>query len=123
MSWIGFPGNACADEVFILNAMQATLEKKYSRAKNQYVRMISDRSHDTEDWSDDAENSALHHKNKLHNTIFSNRKTVILNVYNISNYNYLLLCYWSNKQPWSAYETSFKNSSSFDDFAINAHFS
>jgi len=43
--------------------------------------MISDRSHDTEDWSNDAENSALHHRNKLHK-IFSNRKTVILNVYN-----------------------------------------
>ncbi len=28
--------------------------------------MISEGSRDTEDWSNDAENSALHHKNKLH---------------------------------------------------------
>ncbi len=28
--------------------------------------MISKESRDTEDWSNDAENSALHHKNKLH---------------------------------------------------------
>jgi len=28
--------------------------------------MISDGSCDTEDWSNDAENSALHHRNKLH---------------------------------------------------------
>ncbi len=28
--------------------------------------MISGGSCDTEDWSNDAENSALHHRNKLH---------------------------------------------------------
>ncbi len=28
--------------------------------------MISGGSCDTEDWSDDAENSALHHRNQLH---------------------------------------------------------
>ncbi len=32
---------------------------------NQHIRMISERSCDTEDWSNDAENSALHHRNKL----------------------------------------------------------
>jgi len=31
-------------------------------ASNQLIRMISD----TEDWSNDADNSALHHNNKLH---------------------------------------------------------
>ncbi len=30
--------------------------------------MISEGSCDTEDWSNDAENSALHHRNKLHFT-------------------------------------------------------
>ncbi len=29
---------------------------------------------DTEDWSNDAENSALHHRNKLHLKIYSDRK-------------------------------------------------
>ncbi len=33
---------------------------------NQNIRMISEGSCDTEDWSNDAENSALHHRNKLH---------------------------------------------------------
>ncbi len=28
--------------------------------------MISEGSYDTEDWSNDAENSALHHMNKFH---------------------------------------------------------
>ncbi len=28
--------------------------------------MISEGSCDTEDWSNDAENAALHHRNKLH---------------------------------------------------------
>ncbi len=33
---------------------------------NQYIRMISGRSCDNEDTSNDAENSALHHRNKLY---------------------------------------------------------
>ncbi len=36
--------------------------------------MISEESSDTEDWSNDAENSALHHRNKLHFKIYLNRK-------------------------------------------------
>jgi len=39
------------------------------------------------DWSNDAENSALHHRNKLH----LNKKTVILNCNNISQY-YCFYC-------------------------------
>ncbi len=31
----------------------------------QQIRMIFEGSCDTEDWSNDAENSALHHKNKF----------------------------------------------------------
>ncbi len=50
------------------------------------------RSHDTEDWSNDAENSALHHRNKLHFTIYSQRKLIL-------NYNNILqfYCTLSNK--------------------------
>ncbi len=32
------------------------------------------RSCDTEDWSNDAENTALHHRNKLHFTLYLNKK-------------------------------------------------
>ncbi len=32
---------------------------------NQHIRMISEGSCDTEDWSNDAKNSALRHRNKL----------------------------------------------------------
>ncbi len=35
-------------------------------ANHHYIRMISEGSCDTEDWSIDAEKSALHHRNKLH---------------------------------------------------------
>ncbi len=45
-----------------------------SWAANQYISMISGGSCDTEDWSNDAENSALHLRNKLHLRIYSNRK-------------------------------------------------
>jgi len=34
-------------------------------AKNWHIRMISEGSCDTGDWSKDAGNSALHHRNKL----------------------------------------------------------
>ncbi len=37
-------------------------------------RMISEGSCDTEDWSYNAENSALDHRNKLHFKIYSHRK-------------------------------------------------
>ncbi len=40
--------------------------------------MISEGSCDTEDWSNDAsENSALHHRNKLHFTIYYNRQQLL----------------------------------------------
>ncbi len=45
-----------------------------SWAANQYIRMISEGSCDTEDWSNDAINSALHHNNKLQFTIYYNWK-------------------------------------------------
>ncbi len=32
---------------------------------------------DTEDWSNDAENTALHHRNKLHLTIYPKRKQLL----------------------------------------------
>jgi len=41
--------------------------------------MISEGSCDTEDWSNDAENSALHHRNKLHFKIIK-LKTVMFNL-------------------------------------------
>ncbi len=37
--------------------------------------MISERSCDTEDWSNDAEDSALQQKNKLHFNMYSYRNT------------------------------------------------
>ncbi len=43
-------------------------------AEKVHIIMISEGSCDTEDSSNDAENSALHHKNILHFKIYSNRK-------------------------------------------------
>ncbi len=40
--------------------------RNVSCATNQHIRMISEGSCDTEDWSNDAENSALHPRNNLH---------------------------------------------------------
>ncbi len=43
-------------------------------AVNQHIRMIYEESCDTEDGGNDAENSALHHRNKLHFKIYSTIK-------------------------------------------------
>ncbi len=48
--------------------------------------MISEGLCDTEDWSNDAENSALHHRNKLHFKIYSNRNLFFLNWNNMSRF-------------------------------------
>ncbi len=45
-------------------------------ASNQHIRMVSEGSCDTEDWSNDAEN----HRNELHFTIYSNRKIIFHNI-------------------------------------------
>ncbi len=60
---------------------------------NQHIRMISKGSCATEDWSNDAENSALRHRNKLHFKIYS--ILIILLLY-ITILTYLLH-FWSNK--------------------------
>ncbi len=57
----------------------------------------SEGSCDTEGWSNDAENSALHHRNQLHFKIYCNKKAV----YNISEYYCFCCIFLSNTmQPW-----------------------
>ncbi len=46
--------------------------------------MTSEGSCDTEDWNNDAENSALHHSNKLHFKIYSNRQQLNFSYYKIT---------------------------------------
>ncbi len=41
---------------------------------NQYIIMISEESCDTEDWSNDAGNTALNHGNRLYFKLYSKRK-------------------------------------------------
>ncbi len=66
--------------------------RNVSWAANQLIRMISEGTCDTEDWSNDAENSTLHHRNKLHFTKYSHRKQLLKII--ISN---ILLYFWTNK--------------------------
>ncbi len=53
------------------------------RASNLHIRSISEESCDTEDWSNDAENTALNHRNKFY--------FKINNLKNNSNLTYLLI--------------------------------
>ncbi len=48
--------------------------------------MISERSCDTQDWSNDTENSALHHRNKLHFKMYYNKKYILI-CNNVSKYS------------------------------------
>ncbi len=50
--------------------------------------MISEGSCDTEDWSNDAENSALHHRNTFYFKRYSNRKQDFW-IVTIVHYNYI----------------------------------
>ncbi len=58
--------------IFVETELFSTLIiiRNVSWAVNQHIRMISEGSYDTEDWSNDA----LHHRNKLHFKIYSNGK-------------------------------------------------
>ncbi len=71
--------------------------KNISWAANQHIRMISEESCDTEDWSNDAENSALHYKNKLHLKKYSTRKQIFQIVILFHNIKIFLLHFWYNK--------------------------
>ncbi len=66
--------------------------------------MISEGSCDTEDWSNDAENSALQQNNKLQFKTLK-WKTLILNCNTILQY----YCFWSNKCSLSEHNIFFKN--------------
>ncbi len=60
---------------FLINWPKVTVKTFY-----KVFRMISEGSCDTEDWSNDAENSALPHRNKLYFKICSNRKQICNNI-------------------------------------------
>ncbi len=51
-------------------SMKILSSKTVFKASDQHIRMISEGSCDTEDWSNDAEKSALHQRNKLHFQIY-----------------------------------------------------
>ncbi len=56
---------------FLLHFKNAVLLKflLIKVAQEHHIRMISEGSCDTKDWSNNAENPALHHSNKLHSKI------------------------------------------------------
>ncbi len=49
-----------------MNHLQQNYEAVTAWASNQFIKMISEGSRDTEDWSNDAENTALPSNIKLH---------------------------------------------------------
>ncbi len=65
-----------------------------SWAANQYIKMISEGSCDTEDWHNDAENSALHHINKLYfNIQIKNINVIFLIIFHYNTVFYSVYYY------------------------------
>ncbi len=58
--WITFSTKYEAAQLFLT----LTILRHFSWAANQVISMISEGSCDTEEWSNDAENSAFHYMNK-----------------------------------------------------------
>jgi len=61
--------------------------RNVSWAANQHIRMISEVSLDTEDWSDDAQ--LCHHRNKLNFKIYFNRRKAVFTILFL-----LILLFW-----------------------------
>ncbi len=65
------------------------IRRNVSWAANQHIRLISEESCDTDDWSNDAENSAWHHRNKCKFKIYYLEN----NYFKLQNYSIILLFY------------------------------
>jgi len=73
--------------IFQHNCIQYCISINIFWASDQHIGMISEGSCDPEDWSNDAENSDLHHMNKLYFKICPNRQErTVSNCDNISQY-------------------------------------
>ncbi len=91
--------------------------------------MISEGSCDTEDWSNDAENSVLHHRNKLYFKEYKNRKPILEIAIRFHNIIVFLMYFWSNK--YSLDKTPLKTLKNLTDpkllndsvYSINIYFS
>ncbi len=70
--------------------------------------MISEGSCDTEDWSNDAENTALYHRNKLHLNIFKTENSCVK-----WEYYFIILLFlqyfWPNNRSLGEHKKLFKN--------------
>ncbi len=67
-----------------------------SWAATQHIRVISERSCDTEDWSNNTGNSALHHRNKWYITAYWDIKLLFYTVIIFHNVTVLLYVWWNN---------------------------
>ncbi len=85
----------------IKNKMFSTLimTRNVSWEANRHI-MIFEGSCDTEAWSNDAENSTLHHRNKLHFTIYSQRKQLFLIIIIFHNITIFTVFTVKQMQPW-----------------------
>ncbi len=52
------------------NSIVSNIDYNIYKAANQHITIISEELCDTEDWRNDAENSALYHRNKHYNMNF-----------------------------------------------------
>ncbi len=102
ISW--FPQKYWAENLFLTLIMI----RNVSWAANQNIRMISEGSCDTEDWSNDnVKNLVLHHRNKSHFTIYLNRK-LLFKIFTIFyNIALFIVFFKSNKYSLGKHKNRF----------------
>jgi len=69
-----FPLNSLVNRTFKKKSIYFIAIKQVSWASDHHIRVISEGSCDTEDWSNDAKKYNCDHRNKLHFKIYSDRK-------------------------------------------------
>ncbi len=67
----------CKQSALYINDTKITIFNIDNNKNYQHIRMISEGSCDPEGCSNDAENSASHHRNKWHFTIYLHRNTLL----------------------------------------------
>ncbi len=66
-------------------------QQNISWAANLHIKMISEGSCDPEDWSNDAENTDLHHRSNIENTYLKLKSYFTILMFYSITYNWLFL--------------------------------
>ncbi len=125
--WTFYSSNNPENKQYIMVASEIWISTTVFNIDNNYKSFSSSKSVyyndfwgscDTKDWNNDAENSALNHRNKLHFTIYSNKKQVILHCNNIK---IVLLYFKSNNASFVSIRDFFQKQTFCGSVQLHAY--